>query len=1064
MNRLLGRLAVSLLGLAAMSLAGVNLALNLPATRDLLSGLQPERFAVDWERAWMLYPLRVVLVGVAADGQTPTEQWQVNAARAAASVSLLPLLRGEIRIHDLDLTDIDVRLRPRPRPDAAHEDIRAYFPVIRHRDPDTPAEPAPAASDSALVLEIDDIRVAGEHAFWVSHVRGSLPGEVRGSFRVDTDAGRLALSGGALDLVLASLKIGPEERVIDAASIRGSIEIPPFTIAEAQGLQLIRVPAVDAEVDLPVQDLALLARVSPLLATVDLRGAGRLRGRLVLSGGEALRGTDLVVEAHRLGMHLGPYGFEGDGAVELRVDPEDDARADLSVRFDAVQASLEPSDDADTAQPLVLFAGHGLTAQLHAAEVDPTTTSTATDPRELPAEVEMRLLMAIPSMDVADISVYNRLFPDTWDLTLLGGTGTVSGTFDVNEDDLTLHLDLASDDADLRLAGYHAALDLLLQLRAVVASQGGSTEAATLDMADTRVVLQDVQLADADHDDGSARRWAARLQVGEAALKLPLAADPAGDRTTRSILRTLAHEGFGTLLQSADGAASAVLTVTPLDWIAEVLDRPMGLALGGSGEIDARIALNDGLPAAGSSLRIPRQTLTVDLLQHRVEGAGEASVQLEGGPGRSQARVTVAFEDARMHRVDEPRPTVGDVRLDAEVLVHDPFAKPMSESGAAAELSLVIHAARVLDMSTFNPYLPQPAGFSLVGGDASLAGDLKVTPDSAAGQLLLDAEDIRVAMAAEELSGDLRLELLIRDGSAADLRFDISGSSLVLDGFQVAGNTGSTTDDHWHARLQLEDTEVLWQKPMHLDLKADLTIKDTRPFAAILDNVREKHGWIDNLLTVEDLGGHIALTIDGDTAVLRDAMVSGPEIGVHAKGRASNAGAEGMLLVRWHDLSGAMALQGEHRRFDVIDALDRPGRIVAKVMAKPDRKIVDTEAPARAPSPGSSGLPPAGRERRRAPAAPRDSRACRPGTEPGPRASLGARRRCRRGPHWAAWHWLQAPTGSKCAVRGRPDCAGPLWQRQRVRAGAHPRRRAPPSRGHPGGRAHRGPEQRRGDA
>lgn len=75
------------------SLATLNLALKLPATRALLNDLQPDHFAVTWHRAWSLYPLRVVLSGLAADGQTPTEQWQLDARRAGVSVSLLPLLR-----------------------------------------------------------------------------------------------------------------------------------------------------------------------------------------------------------------------------------------------------------------------------------------------------------------------------------------------------------------------------------------------------------------------------------------------------------------------------------------------------------------------------------------------------------------------------------------------------------------------------------------------------------------------------------------------------------------------------------------------------------------------------------------------------------------------------------------------------------------------------------------------------------------------------------------------------------------------------------------------------------
>ena len=84
--------------------------------------------------------------------------------------------------------------------------------------------------------------------------------------------------------------------------------------------------------------------------------------------------------------------------------------------------------------------------------------------------------------------------------------------------------------------------------------------------------------------------------------------------------------------------------------------------------------------------------------------------------------------------------------------------------------------------------------------------------------------------------------------------------------------------------------------------------------------MRGQHPWIDDLLTVEDLSGHLRLAIDGKDAVLQDAMVSGAEIGVHAKGRAAPAGREAMVLVRWHNLVGALELQGAHKHFDLGNA------------------------------------------------------------------------------------------------------------------------------------------------
>jgi hypothetical protein len=110
---------------------------------------------------------------------------------------------------------------------------------------------------------------------------------------------------------------------------------------------------------------------------------------------------------------------------------------------------------------------------------------------------------------------------------------------------------------------------------------------------------------------------------------------------------------------------------------------------------------------------------------------------------------------------------------------------------------------------------------------------------------------------------------------------------------------------------------------------------------------------------MEDLAGHLLLRVDGDTAVIKDAMLSGPQIGVHAKGRADERGREGMLLLRWQNLSGALELQGERRHFDVLDARGRfdayvPGRTPLHALRADASAPADTSAaaaPSQVPAP-----------------------------------------------------------------------------------------------------------------
>ena len=261
--------------------------------------------------------------------------------------------------------------------------------------------------------------------------------------------------------MLASLRIGDAQPVTDPASIKGKIEVPPFVIAEATGLGALILPEFDAEIDLPVQNLDFLTLLTGDMAGLDLKGQGRLRGRLVFSHGELLPGTDLIVEAHELAMTLARHAFNGDGTIELKVDPDDADQADLVVRFDEVQASLlaehpGAATEAGETPALTLFSGHGLEALLHIETRG--------------GKPDLNLTLNLPAMEVPDLRVYNRLLPDEWGMRLLGGSGRVNGQVVVAPETMRFELDLASDQAHLSYRDYQATTDLSLQLRARIAS------------------------------------------------------------------------------------------------------------------------------------------------------------------------------------------------------------------------------------------------------------------------------------------------------------------------------------------------------------------------------------------------------------------------------------------------------------------------------------------------------------------------------------------------------------------------------------------------------------------
>lgn len=947
--RTVKRILLAFASLWTIYLVPVNLALNLPLTQRQLNALQPDSFAISWERGWSLYPLRVELRGFTTDGQTPTRQWQADAASVGASVSLPSLLRGELRVQNLDLADLVVRLRPRPTSGQDFTDLKEFFPVIRGRDPESPAEPAPPESEAALLLVVENIHLSGEHEFWVSHIRGTLPGDLRGTLSLDANRGLIGFTGGDLDLALTSLRIADDPDVAGDASIRGKVEVPPFAADEVEGLAALDLLTLEADVDVPVHSLHFLNLYLRDIDGIELNGAGRMRGHLDYDRGDLRSDTNLIIEAHDLALDLARFAYVGEGVIELKGDPEGEDLGSMTIRFADVEAFLR---EGPQSKPQPIYTGRDLEVTLHLL--------TRLGP-EAAADDALRLTMDIPSMQVPDLRVYQRLLPEKWGIAVLGGQGALSGHAEISHKSLELDFQLTSDDADLRYRNHRFTTDLTLGLRA----RTDDSEGATLDLTGTSLRLDEARLHNTG--EGVAQPWQASFRVNQGRFTVPVPEDKGEEGVVRYLVETLSASGFGSLLNQADGRAQATLDVSRLGWITRLLGNPFNLAITGSGAVDADLRLEDGLPDKGTTLKVRPQGLELQMLEHLVSGEGTATLLMERGGMHPDLHFQANIAGAGLKRRDEHKAVIEDVRLDVDARVSH-----LGTKHSDAKLDLRIHSARVTDMGVFNAYLSPHAPVELLSGTASLVGELHLKQDAAEGFFNLEAQGLRARLDQEEVSGHLMLDLLIRDGSPKDLRFDIAGSSLVLDRVQVVGPTQSSREPDWKAHFQLEKADVVWHKPMHMQMTAGVTIKDTRPFVAVLDNLRGEHGWIDEMLTVEDPGGHVELTMDGKRVLVSDAMLGSDKLNVGVKGLADAGGREGIVYVRWHDITGALRVKGDERHFDLVNARPEfdayvPGHTALALSSDarraPDPAVPQTEGPADPTQPAGDHHRPAARVR-----------------------------------------------------------------------------------------------------
>jgi hypothetical protein len=875
-----------------------NLALNLPLTQSLVNQHRPEKYEVHWDRAWSWYPLRVHVTGISANGQTSSQQWQADLTRASASVSLLPLLQRTVRVSGVVARDATVRLRPRQRRENDYARIRAFFPPVENRDPSSPADarkPGERRPGKPWTVLVEDIRVQGSHDVWVFQIRGILAGTLRGKVSFETKGGPISVHGGVAEVELASLTVNEDREVAHGGTFKGAFDLASFVPSEHRGLKALGFLAVDANLHMPVGSLGFLDYYLRGLGGLKIDGSGLIGGRLSYARGDLLPGTDLNVSAEKLAVEQRPYRAEGKGEIGISVDAADPRILELGIRFGELEA--RHGDDQ-----VPLFTGEGLGVDVRGPvrvlpdeEREPGTGS---------------LTLTVPSVAVPDLRVYQRYLPEKWGVVLNGGDGRLEGRAEYSAVALRAELDLASEDADIRLKHHRFRSNLAVGLRVV----GGASEEAGVDLAGSFFRLDDARIATGGA--GESRPWQASFEITRGSLGVPIGDGTTEEQGFRALSDAFKERGFKGLLSSSDARIDASLKVSDLGWINGLFPNPFRLSIAGSGEIAADLRISAGELDKGTALEASPEGLTVRVLDYLAQGAGGVSLTVEKGGEVPDLRLDARLDDALLRRSDEQDAMVEQVSMEVSAL-----ATGVSLGGGeVSSLALRIPSARVTDMRVYNQYLPEGSPMELLSGRADLTADILMGRESASGFVTLATDELSARLDEQRVAGRLRLDVRLQDGVPAEMQFDISGSKLTLDGFRVSGEQQSFDQSDWRARFDLHEARVQWRRPIALDVKAGIRMKDSRPIVAMFANQRGKHGFLESIMTVKDISGHAQMHVADDRILVPNALAGSDKIDVGAKALVTKANREGIFYARFRKLKGILKLRNGERNFDLLRA------------------------------------------------------------------------------------------------------------------------------------------------
>ena len=269
----------------------------------------------------------------------------------------------------------------------------------------------------------------------------------------------------------------------------------------------------------------------------------------------------------------------------------------------------------------------------------------------------------------------------------------------------------------------------------------------------------------------------------------------------------------------------------------------------------------------------------------------------------------------------------GNGELSGHIEMENGMLKPETDVVvSASELSMDLLSHRVLGTGSINltvqPDHPDVSQFAINFGklQAFHSADKEPLLSGEGLSIKLKSKQLKTRIDEQAVSGKLTVDIKLAGGVPENMDFDISGSSIVLEEVRVVGGEKNFDKTGWRARFELGKGRAVWKKPTRIEMEAGIEMKDTRPIVAIMANQREKHGWIEKILTVEDVKGDARIHATEEKIVIPYAFCGSDDIDVGAKGLITVPSREGVFFARYKELKGLLKVKDGDRNFDILRA------------------------------------------------------------------------------------------------------------------------------------------------
>lgn len=246
-----------------------------------------------------------------------------------------------------------------------------------------------------------------------------------------------------------------------------------------------------------------------------------------------------------------------------------------------------------------------------------------------------------------------------------------------------------------------------------------------------------------------------------------------------------------------------------------------GMKIDGRGTIDGHINYQQGKLKAGNKTLISADKLTVDLLNHRVQGEGDISFEV------SETEPDVMTFEIKFGELEGLHTKSNEVLVSGEGISFSGRGRTQimpagGDERIASYLAINTPSIKVPDLSLYQRYLPSGGSLKLLAGEGELQGKTELTSTGFSGFSRLTSNDANIGIKGYQFSADLDVKMNIDAPTLAATGIDFSGTYVRIDDARLS-NEEVGKSEPWKASVEIGNGRVKMILPDGIKTDASLS-------------------------------------------------------------------------------------------------------------------------------------------------------------------------------------------------------------------------------------------------